>query len=95
MKGRSGLAARCVSLKVGRKTLLKGLSLRIEPGEVLAVVGPNGAGKSTLLKVLAGEKQPDFGSITLNDRELRNISLSDLARFRAVLPQENPAELPL
>lgn len=93
-KGRGGLAARCVSLKVGGKSLLKGLSLRIEPGEVLAVVGPNGAGKSTLLKVLAGEKQADFGSLTLNDRELRDIPLSDLARFRAVLPQETQLSFP-
>jgi len=44
---------------------LQGASLRLNRGEILALLGENGAGKSTLIKILAGVYQPDDGSITL------------------------------
>ncbi|HEV8438215.1 MAG TPA: ABC transporter ATP-binding protein [Methylomirabilota bacterium] len=47
---------------------LRGLSLTVRPGEVLAVVGPNGAGKTTLLQTLAGIIQPTEGTVTVRGR---------------------------
>ncbi|MFM7058271.1 MAG: sugar ABC transporter ATP-binding protein [Planctomycetota bacterium] len=47
---------------------LKGVSLRLLPGEVLSVVGENGAGKSTLMKILAGVHAPDTGSLLVDGR---------------------------
>ena len=47
---------------------LKGLSIRMEPGESLALVGTNGAGKSTLLSLVAGLVPPDRGTVHVNGR---------------------------
>ncbi len=50
---------------------LRGVSLALAAGEVLAVIGENGAGKSTLMKVLAGIEVPDAGEIVLDGRAVR------------------------
>ena len=52
-----------VSRRYGRVEALAGVSLRAEPGEVVAVVGPSGCGKSTLLELVCGLQQPDAGTI--------------------------------
>jgi ATP-binding cassette subfamily F protein uup len=52
-----------VAVAYGHLPLLNDVSLRIEPGERIAVIGRNGTGKSTLLKVLSGEAAPDSGSV--------------------------------
>jgi ABC-type multidrug transport system ATPase subunit len=57
------LQARDVCKAYGRHRVLRGATLTVRPGELVAVVGENGAGKSTLLKILAGQLAPDSGEV--------------------------------
>ncbi|WP_402374432.1 ABC-F family ATP-binding cassette domain-containing protein [Isoptericola rhizosphaerae] len=58
------LGADGISLTIGTRTLLDGVSLGLDDGDRIGVVGPNGAGKSTLLRLLAGTATPDGGRVT-------------------------------
>ena len=88
------IRAEGVSVTLDGRPVLTDITLDAVPGEVLALVGPNGAGKSTLLSVLSGERHPDAGSITLDDRPLASYSPLELARRRSVLTQENTLSFP-
>jgi iron complex transport system ATP-binding protein len=78
---------------IGRATLVQDISLEIFSGEILAIVGPNGAGKTTLLKLLAGDLRPQNGEILLNGRLLNQHKPLELARQRAVMPQQTSVSL--
>lgn len=62
------IAATGLMKSYGPHSVVKGVSLDVAPGEVLALVGPNGAGKSTVLRIIAGVIQPDAGTATLAGR---------------------------
>jgi len=66
--------------RYGARTVLDGLTLELEPGELVAVVGESGAGKSTLLNLIAGLEMPDAGRIELGGTDLAK--LDDDARTR-------------
>jgi iron complex transport system ATP-binding protein len=73
---------------------LRGVSLEVRPGEVVAVLGPNGAGKSTLARALAGLIAPAAGHARLGGDEAHRLPRREAARRVAYLPQETPADLP-
>jgi ATP-binding cassette subfamily B protein len=80
----------------GARNVVDGLSLRIEPGERLAIVGVNGAGKTTLIKLLSGLYQPTSGSIRVDGRDLRDVDVASWRRRLAVVFQDFVRyELPL
>src|SRR4051812_37069335 len=54
-----------VTLRIGGRPLLEGASLQLPAGQRAALIGRNGTGKSTLLRLVAGELQPDRGSVRL------------------------------
>ena len=68
--------------------VVSGISLRLEPGEHVALVGVTGAGKSTLAKLLTRQYDPQAGSIALAGVDLRVATLESLRRRIVMLPQE-------
>lgn len=56
----------------GDSPILRGVSLHVDPGEVVVVIGPNGAGKSTALKAVFGLLNITAGKVLLEDREITN-----------------------
>jgi len=73
--------------------VLNAISLRIEPGERLAITGPSGAGKSTLLQLLLRLEDPLAGSVRYGGVDLRYASASELQRRVAWLAQDAPVFL--
>ena len=83
------LAARNLTKSFPGVRALKGVSLTLARGEVLAVIGENGAGKSTLMKILAGVQTADAGEILLEDQPVAIRSVHDaLAHGIALIHQE-------
>jgi branched-chain amino acid transport system ATP-binding protein len=64
----------------GRVQVLWDVSVRVEPGSVVALIGPNGAGKSTLLRAATGMLATTRGRILLGDRDLTGVAIEDIAR---------------
>jgi ATP-binding cassette subfamily B protein len=87
---RSGLVFENVGFRYpGKDTFaLRGLSLRVEPGDSLAIVGQNGAGKTTLVKLLARLYQPTEGRISLDGIDLSDWPIATLRRRISVLFQD-------
>ena len=71
-----------------QKQMLHIPSLRILPGEQVAIAGENGAGKSTLAKLIARLYDPDSGSICIGNVDIRNIQLKDLHQYVCYLPRD-------
>jgi lipopolysaccharide export system ATP-binding protein len=80
----------------GRRQVVKGVDILIQPGEIVALLGRNGAGKSTTFQMIAGQTSPDSGDIQLDDRSI--LRLPAYARSRlglTYLPQERSVFLKL
>ncbi len=77
------LEAEAVTRAIGRRYILRGVSLEAGPGDVVALVGPNGAGKTTLLHVLAGRSSHDGGRVRLRweGREARRFDFRARVAF--------------
>ncbi|CCH78428.1 putative ABC-type bacteriocin/lantibiotic exporter [Nostocoides japonicum T1-X7] len=73
----------------GGPPVLEDVSLRVEPGEMLAVVGPSGSGKSTLLRLLLGFDDPDSGKVFYDDRDLSGLDLRRVRHQLGVVLQQD------
>ncbi len=69
--------------------VLRGLNLKIQPGENLALVGPSGAGKSTLLTLILRFHDPDSGAVLLDGQDLRAFSQKELHAEMGIVLQES------
>ena len=85
-----------VHASAGGTDILAGLSLRVGPGEVHAVMGPNGSGKSTLANVLAGRPSVEVtsGELRFDGRDLAELSPEERAREGIFLAFQYPVEIP-
>ena len=77
-----------LDVRYGRIHAVRGVSLRVEPGEVVAVLGANGAGKSSLLKALLGLERASGGRILLGRDDITHWSPSRRVRHNLVLVPE-------
>lgn len=85
------LSAEKISVTLGGKEILRGVSYNFISGKRTAIIGPNGAGKSTLLKVLCLLNENFSGNVKLNGKDIRTIGRKNLAQVMAILPQERDA----
>ncbi|WNI31735.1 ABC transporter ATP-binding protein [Streptomyces sp. ITFR-6] len=67
---RSGIRFDRVSVAYGGNTVLDGLDLTVEPGEVMALLGPSGSGRTTALRAVAGFVRPASGRVYIGDRDV-------------------------
>ena len=69
------LEVKKISKSLGKKPILKNISLALEPGKVVGLLGPNGSGKTTLFNLIIGKIFPDQGTINFNNQEIQNLPI--------------------
>jgi Fe-S cluster assembly ATP-binding protein len=81
-----------VTYRAGKKDILSGLSLAIEPGEVHALLGTNGTGKSTLAYLVMGLEgyEPTSGEIRFNGRVINDLRIHERARLGIAMAWQEP-----
>jgi Fe-S cluster assembly ATP-binding protein len=84
-----------LTVNIGAKEILKGLTLKVNPGEIHAIMGPNGAGKTTLGFALMGHPRYEVtgGSIKLGEQDVLEMEVSDRAKAGLFLAFQYPFEV--
>ena len=86
------LEVRGLECGYGGKTVLHGIDLVVNAGDRVVLLGPNGSGKSTLLRAIGGLVRPTAGEILLQGVSIRDLSVNEIAKRVASVPQEEPAQ---
>ena len=89
------LEARALNIAYGKRVAVANLSLKLSPGEIVAILGPNGAGKSTLLRALNGALRPLSGEVLLDGITLSRYPRRVISRNIAVVAQEGEVRFPV
>ena len=76
------ISATNITKSYNKLQVLKGTSLNIQHGEIVAIVGASGAGKTTLLQILGTLDKPDSGNVLINGIDVTKLSSKKLAEFR-------------
>src|SRR4030067_3836955 len=90
------LTIKNLKVEVEGKTILNGIDLEVNAGEVHAIMGPNGSGKSTLAQVLAGREQVTVadGTVRYDGQDLLALAPEERARRGLFLGVQYPVEIP-
>lgn len=78
----------------GNINILSDINTTIQKDSMTAIIGPNGAGKTSFLKCLSGAKTSYQGTIKYENKNIKDFSLSELAKKRSVMSQANPISFP-
>lgn len=91
----SRLKATDLHVRLGGRKVLDGVSLDLQPGELVGLLGPNASGKTTLLRSLANLIEPIHGEVLLDDEAIAGLTPRDRARRLAYLEQGASSEWPI
>jgi lipopolysaccharide export system ATP-binding protein len=89
----AAIESRGIRVARGDKMILRGVSMRASPGEVVGVLGPSGAGKSTLFRALVGEIAVEDGQVLLFDKDVTREALWERARAGVAYVPQTPSVL--
>ena len=83
------LSVQDLSKRYGRKSVVRGVSLSVNSGQIIGLLGPNGAGKTTMFYMIVGFIKTDSGSILVNNEHVTNLPMYKRSRLGlSYLPQE-------
>jgi len=83
------LHAQNITKQYGERSVVNGISLTVESGDIVGLLGPNGAGKTTSFYMIVGLVLPDSGAIFINDQDITALPIDQRAHLGlAYLPQE-------
>lgn len=78
-----------VSFSYGQDYVLSGINLKIDKGQIIALVGPSGGGKSTLADLLPRFYEPTLGEILIDGQNVNNLKIEDLRNLMGIVTQES------
>lgn len=81
-----------ISVAIQSKRIVEGISLDIQPGQIVGLIGPNGSGKSTLLRTVYRMLKPEAGYVRLGGDDVWKLSARESARRTGVVVQETPSD---
>ena len=90
MNDKHALSIEHISYEIDHLKLIDDISLDIPKGSFVGIIGPNGSGKSTLLKTIYRVNKASGGTVYLNGRDIESMGNKEIARYMAVVSQENP-----